>query len=196
MDKNGILKLSQEFVKKAMEGNEPGHDYLHVSRVYEMALKLAEGIDCDLFLVSLLALFHDLEDHKFASKGVLLPFLNSLGLEEETKKRILFILPQLSFSISPLLPSDFPIEGKIVADADRLDAMGAIGVARAFSYGGNKNRRMYGGEESSLAHFDGKLLVLDRYLHLGKSKEIAKPRMAFLKSFYAEFKSEVGLNDD
>lgn len=191
MDKQEIIRRTEEYARDCLGEQEPGHDYLHVERVRKMALRLTKGVEADPFLVEMLALLHDIEDHKFVSGNRVGDFLDELDIDPLIKERILSILPCLSFSKYPTLPEMFPIEGKIVQDADRLDAIGAIGVARAFSYGGNKNRRMYGGSNSTLHHFDEKLLVLDQYLNLEESKTIAKKRMDYLKGFYEEFRKEI-----
>ncbi|MCR4911699.1 MAG: hypothetical protein K5925_04170 [Bacilli bacterium] len=107
------------------------------------------------------------------------------------KDKITYILSYLSFCKYKISPEDFPIEGKIVSDADRLDAIGAIGIARAFSYGGSHNRKMYGSSDFTIKHFDEKLLVLDKYLYLEESKKIAAKRMKLLRQFYKEFKQEI-----
>lgn len=194
MNKKEILNRTAEYVKSLMENKEPGHDYLHVLRVRKNALLIAKYVGGDLFLVEMLAYLHDIEDHKFDNKNKVSDFLNTLDISNKYKDQILFILPFLSFSKYPTLSEDFPIEGKIIQDADRIDALGAIGVARAFSYGGNKNRRMYGSEDSTIKHFDEKLLVLDQYLHFEESKKIAAKRIKFLKEFYNEFLEEIDLD--
>lgn len=190
MNKKRIILLTEEYAKKCLENQEPGHDFLHVLRVRKTALKLAKHVGGDLFLVEMLALLHDIEDHKFSENNVIKDFLDSIKIDDDYKNKIFFILPYLSFSKYPKLPDDFPLEGKIIQDADRLDAIGAIGVARAFSYGGYKNRRMYGSNDSTIKHFDEKLLILDQYLYFDETKKIAKKRMKFLKNFYDEFLKE------
>lgn len=192
MDKETLLHKVEDYVRDCMEETEPGHDYLHILRVRKMALRLGTTADCDILLVELLALLHDIEDPKLNKGYSVRCALESFDMDASLRESILQILPYLSFSKYPVLPDDFPIEGKIVSDADRLDAIGAIGVARAFSYGGSKNRRMYGRDQSTINHFDEKLLRLDKYLYLEESKRIAKSRMEFLRAFYDEFLSEIG----
>ena len=191
MNKKRIILLTEEYVKKCLENKEPGHDFLHVQRVRKTALKLGKHVGSDLFLVEILSLLHDIEDHKFEDNNVVKDYLDSIKIDDDYKEKILFILPHLSFSKYPKLPDDFPIEGKIIQDADRLDALGAIGVARAFSYGGYKNRRMHGQDDSTIKHFDEKLLLLDQYLYFDETKKIAKRRIKYLKDFYNEFLKEI-----
>ena len=186
MDKT-IIKLTEDYVKNIFIDQEPGHDYLHIERVRKMALLISQSVESDLFLVEMLALLHDVEDHKLNHTYKVKDFLDSVDISREYKDKILSILPYMSFSKYPHLDESFPIEGKIVIDADRLDAIGAIGIARAFSYGGYKNRRMYGDKESTVHHFEEKLLILDKTLYLEESKRIAEKRMKFLKEFYEEF---------
>lgn len=187
MVKEEIISLTEEFAKECSKNNEPGHDFSHIQRVRKMAVYLAKECKLDTFIVELIALLHDVEDHKFESNNSVKEFLNILDLLDSVKETILNIIPCISFSKYPTLIEHFPLVGKIVSDADRLDAIGAVGVARAFSYGGNKNRSF----EETLKHFDEKLLILDQYLYLDKSKEIAKERMKFLKDFYDEIKKEL-----
>lgn len=191
MNKNHIIEITETYSQKCSANNEPGHDFSHVLRVRKMAKKLAKTSQNDGFLVEMLALLHDIEDHKLNSHNSVKVYLDSIEIDDDYKEKILHILPYMSFSKYPKLPDDFPIEGKIVVDADRLDAIGAIGVARAFSYGGSHNRQMYGSEDSTIKHFDEKLLVLDQYLHLDESKRIAEKRMKFLKAYYDEFLKEI-----
>ena len=187
---NELIKRAEEFAKECSKDNEPGHNFSHIQRVRKMSLELADSIECDKTLVELVALLHDVEDYKLDSKYKISDFLQVIDIESSLKEKLLYILPRLSFSKYPKLDNDFPIEGKIVSDADRLDAIGAIGIARAFSYGGFNKRDMYGSENSTINHFDNKLLILDQYLYLNKSKEIAKGRMKLLKEFYDEFLEE------
>lgn len=194
MDQKRILEITEEYAKECSENNEPGHDFLHIQRVRKMALKLAKTVQNDHFLVEMLAFLHDIEDRKLANGNSVKSFLEEIKIDKEYKEKILYILPFLSFSKYPKLPDDFPIEGKIIQDADRLDAIGAIGVARAFSYGGANHRLMYGSGDSTIKHFDEKLLILDQYLNLDESKKIAKQRMKYIKDFYNEFLEEV--NDE
>ena len=191
MKEKEIIVLCEEYAKACHKDKEPGHDYLHVQRVRKMALKLAKTVQCDHFLVEILALLHDIEDHKFKDNNRVKDFLDAIDIEDYLKEKILFILPYLSFSKCRCLPASFPIEGKIIQDADRLDAIGAIGVARAFSYGGSHQRKMYGDDESTIKHFEDKLLLIDRYLYLDESKKIAKKRSEFIKDFYQEFLNEI-----
>ena len=184
------ILLAEQYAKKCAENNEPGHDFLHIQRVTKMALYLAKTVTCDTYLVHLLALLHDVEDHKLNNNNHVKDFLDTIDLDEKYKEKILFILPYMSFSKFRTLPEDFPIEGKIIQDADRLDAIGAIGIARAFSFGGSNNRPMYGSDNSTIKHFDEKLLLIDKYLYLDESKRIAKDRMKFLNDFYKEFLEE------
>ena len=194
MNKEHIIGITEKYVQKCSKNNEPGHNYQHVLRVRKMAKKLAKTTQSDDFLVEMLALLHDVEDRKLSNGNSVKAFLDGIEIDAEYKRRILDILPYMSFSKYPKLPEDFPIEGKIVVDADRLDAIGAIGVARAFSYGGANHRLMYGSEDSTIKHFDEKLLILDQYLNLDESKKIAKQRMKYIKVFYNEFLEEV--NDE
>ena len=189
--KDRIVLQIEEYAKKCSMNNDSGHDFLHIQRVVKMALHLAKTVTCDEYLVHLLALLHDIEDKKFQNDNKVKDYLVTIDLSEDYKERILYILPYMSFSKYPTLPDNFPIEGKIIQDADRLDAIGAIGIARAFSYGGSKNRPMYDADNSTIKHFDEKLLILDKYLYLDESKRIAKERMKILKDFYKEFNKEV-----
>ncbi len=187
MVREEIIKRVEEYVESCSKNNEPGHDFSHIQRVRKIAINIANSLNIDTFLVELIALLHDIEDHKLNSNSKVSDFLSKIDLEQELKDSILYILPYLSFSKYPTLPDDFPIEGKVVSDADRLDAIGAVGIARAFSYGASHHRSF----KDTLKHFDEKLLVLDQYLYFEKSKELAKERMKFLEEFYEELKSEL-----
>jgi len=137
MNQKEVIAITEKYVKNCLENAEPGHDYLHVLRVRKLALKLSSHVESDSFLVEMLALLHDIEDHKFEGKNKVKDFLDTIEIDDKYKENILYILPHMSFSKFPTLPDSFPIEGKIIQDADRIDALGAVGVARAFSYGGS-----------------------------------------------------------
>ena len=181
------FELIKDFARECSKDNEPGHDFNHVLRVRNLALAIASDIKCNIELVEVVAYLHDVNDHKFESKHNLRDFLDSINISNEYKEKTIYIVNHLSFSKYPKLDDDFPVEGKIVSDADRIDAIGAIGIARAFSYGGSKNRSF----EETLKHFDEKLLILDHFLYFSKSKKIAKKRMKILKTFYDELKIEL-----
>ena len=191
MVKREIIKLTEEYAKECSKNNEPGHDFSHIQRVRNMAVYLAKECKLPTFFVEMLALLHDVEDHKLNNGHSVKEFLATLDMKEFDKEIILRILPFLSYSKYPTLPKECPLVGKIVSDADRLDAIGAIGVARAFSYGGSHQRSFI----ETLKHFDEKLLTLDEHLYLKQSKEIAKKRIEFLKVFYDEFKEELDQSD-
>lgn len=182
-----VINQIEEFVRECSLDNEPGHDYSHIERVRKLAKYISSNVTSDPFLVDIIALLHDVNDHKLNNDFQVNEFINKLTIDEHLKKQIIDILPYLSFSKYPVLPNDFPIVGKIVSDADRLDAMGAIGIARAFSYGGNKNRSF----EKTIKHFDDKLLKLDSYLYFDISKKIAKNRISILQEFFEEFNKEI-----
>ena len=190
MVKEEILHKVEEFAKECSKDNEPGHDFNHIQRVRKMAIYLANECKTETFYVEILALLHDVEDYKLNNGHSVSAFLNTLDILDSVKETLLYILDHLSFSKYPIPIEHFPLIGKIVSDADRLDAIGAIGIARAFSYGGNHNRSF----EQTLKHFDEKLLVLDQCLYLEKSKELAKERMKILREFYDEFKKENDFN--
>lgn len=178
-----ILEKTEEFVKECSIDNEPGHDFNHIVRVRKMAVYLAKELGLNTFFVEMLALLHDVEDPKLNPKTTVKEFLDTLDMKDMDREAIMHILPFISYSKYPTFPDHIPLVGKIVSDADRLDAIGAMGIARAFSYGGSHHRSF----EETLKHFDDKLLKLDQTLYLDKSKEIAKKRIEILREFYEEF---------
>lgn len=181
-----LLELIKEYSKKCSENNEPGHDFNHILRVRKLALEIASHYEVDRMLLESLVYLHDIEDKKLNKGESVLLFLDSVNAPSDLKEKILNTLPYLSFSKYKYLPDEVLLEGKIVSDADRIDAIGAIGIARAFSYGGSHNRSF----SDTLEHFDEKLLILDKCLSLVESKQIAKKRMIVLQDFYDEFKKE------
>ena len=189
MQQAAIVKETEQFVHRAMAGNDTAHDAQHLTRVVNIAMQLAESAGADLFRTRMLALLHETNDDKLSS-NLGLPaveaFLKKQGLPQEEIAFLLMGIPYISYRKHPKLSLDIPLEVRIVQDADRIDAMGAVGIARTFAYGGAKGRSL----ADSLAHFDEKLLKLYDLLSTPEAKELAKPRYAFLQSFYQQFQTE------
>jgi len=184
-----IVKEAMEYIRTLFQGNSDGHDFDHTMRVFHTAMEIADSEpDCDRQIVALAALLHDADDYKlFATEdnANARAFLNSQNVDEATAKKICTTINSVSFSKNrDKCPES--IEGKIVQDADRLDAIGAIGIARTFAYGGKHGRTL----DSSIAHFHEKLLLLKAMMHTEKAKEMAESRHAFLESFLREWEKE------
>ena len=196
MDKKEILEYTREFVKKQMANNDVGHDYLHVQRVLALAKDIAvHEPESDGFLVEMVALLHDINDHKLCTdENALAAFLDSLAMEKTAKEQILRYAGYVSYSKYPKPDLSIPLEARIVQDADRLDALGAVGVARTFAYSGAKKRPFYGPDEhSAVAHFGEKLCRLSESLTTERGKELARQRQAYLNGFLEQFVAELEL---
>ncbi len=191
---NDIIEKAKEYVKD-LAGNEvTGHDYYHAMRVYNMALYLAVGKDVDLDIISLAAILHDLDDKKISEKGSkrVETFLNQ-HVDKMNSARILEIINNMSFSDQIKGKTVESMEGKIVQDADRLDALGAIGIARVFAYTGKTNRMIYQNsidDDSAIAHFYQKLFKLESLMNTTEAKIIARKRIEFMNKYLKEFFSE------
>ena len=185
-----ILQQTKEFVLSQMGKNDAAHDERHILRVVELTRRLCSAYpQADPFRTELLAWLHDMNDDKLESnigQVSLSAFLQEIGADETTICFITEALPYISYRKYPKLSPDIPLEIRIVQDADRIDAIGAVGIARTFAYGGAKNR----GLSESLAHFDEKLLLLYDLLNTDEARRIALPRHEFLKAFYAQYKAE------
>ena len=211
-ERGGIMKQviakAEEFVKREMYADSTGHDWFHIDRVRNIALQIHEKEKMgDPFIIELAALLHDISDEKLhSSKEVgekkLTSFLNKIPLDDSKKNQIKEIIETISFkggnnrNIST-------IEAAIVQDADRLDAIGAIGIARAFAYGGKKGQPIYDptiivrtsmtneeyrkGNSSSINHFYEKLLKLKENMNTKSGREIAERRHAYMEDFLHEF---------
>ncbi len=193
-----IIDKTKNFVQKWMTNEFSGHDFYHVMRVYETAIYLADGLDVDEFIVHMAALLHDVDDPKLRKPHAKIKhavdFMNSIKLPQDQIDLIMGIIDNMSYSAHLRGLKVHTLEGKIVQDADRLDAIGAIGIARAFAYGGHKNRIMFKNDiddDSSIAHFYQKLLKLPKLMNTPKAKIIAKEKMKtmkmYLKAFHQEF---------
>lgn len=198
MENKDILIKTQEYIKETFLKEGTGHDYFHIERVVINSRKILQTEKADGFLVELAAWLHDLGDHKLhngvdKSEELINAFLNSLVVEQPIIDRVIEIVSQVSFSKGNR-PSS--IEAEIVQDADRLDAIGAIGIARCFAYGGSKHRILYSPDEkekesSSIQHFYDKLLKIKGLINTESAKLIAARRHSFMEEYLAEFYREV-----
>lgn len=206
------------FVKQQLENAEGGHDWFHIERVYKNALLIArEEEDCDILVIKLGALLHDIADSKFHGGDESIgpktarTFLESQNVKEEIILHVIAIIENISFKGGNFEKKFNSKELEIVQDADRLDALGAIGIARTFNYGGFKNRALYNpniqpnmsmnkeayknSESPTLNHFYEKLLLLKDKMNTETGKKIAQKRhdfmITFLAQFYAEWDGEI-----
>lgn len=202
------MEKIKQYVKYLLAKEYSGHDYYHCIRVYNNAMLICKDMDCDKQLVSVASLLHDVDDAKlFDSKDYdnAKIILNDLNYEKDFIEKVINIIKDVSFKgKDSVIPSS--LEGKIVQDADRLDAIGAIGIARTFAYGGNHNRLIYdpsvkpnlnmdynqykNANNPTINHFYEKLLLLKDMMNLEKSKEIATHRHKFMEEYLKEFYDE------
>ena len=209
MNKALILEKTRDFVKEKMYKEGSGHDWFHVERVCNMSKYLAQKESADMFIVEMTALLHDIDDWKFSdvyNTTVTEEFLKSVEVSEEDSNRILNIIKTMSYKGGVVDSTQNTTEGMVVQDADRLDALGAIGIARAFAYGGSKNRSMYdpsikpidfksldevkNKDNHTINHFYEKLFKLKDLMNTNTAKEIAKKRHKYMENFIEEFYSE------
>ena len=205
-----IINQALEYVKEIFENDYSGHDYFHTLRVFKMATRIAEKENADVETVQLAALLHDVDDFKlspetYEEKINARNFLNDKHVPEETIEKICKIIGEISFvGTDSVVPQT--LEGKCAQDADRLDAIGAIGIARAFAYGGNHNRTMHdpnippklnmNAEEyhnhisTTVNHFYEKLFSLKDMMNTDSAKEIAWDRERYMREYIDEFMDE------
>ncbi len=192
-----MIKKAMDFAERIFAGDGSGHDFDHTLRVYRMALRIAEEEGADLDIVALAALLHDVDDRKLSpetceGKKRAVGFLQENGVNSDTIERIVQVISEISFSEGRGIPST--LEGMCVQDADRLDAIGAIGIARAFAFGGSRDRRMHDpkglDKTSTIQHFYDKLLLLKDRMNTETGKRLAAQRDAYLREFLEEFYAE------
>lgn len=211
MDKKSVIKKTEKFVKTKMKG-DPGHDWSHVNRVRNIALHIGRKEKANLFVVELAALLHDVADYKF-HKGdnriggeLTLGLLKKLRVDDKDAKHVKHIIDNIAFKGAKVKYSVKTLEGEIVQDADKLDAIGAIGIARTFSFGGHFNVPMYipsvkptmhssfaqykKKSASTINHFYEKLLLLKDRMHTKTAKQIAQRKHKFLEIYLNEFYRE------
>jgi len=212
MNTTDLINNTILFVKQKLENAEGGHDWFHIERVYKNALLIAKDENCNLQIVQLGALLHDIADSKFhdgdesVGPKVAKAFLESQNVSEDTIDAVINIIENISFKGGNFEKKINSIELDIVQDADRLDALGAIGIARTFNYGGFKNRTLYDPEIApnltmskeeyknsqapTINHFYEKLLLLKDKMNTQTGKQIAQQRHRFMESFLAQFYAE------
>ena len=212
MDNSDIVHKTILFVQEKLENAEGGHDWFHIERVYKNALLIAENEVCDVNVVKLGALLHDIADSKFhdgdeaIGPKIAREFLESENADEVTIQHVINIIENLSFKGGNAEKTFSSVELDIVQDADRLDAMGAIGIARTFNYGGFKNRPLYNpniapnlhmskeeyknSEAPTINHFYEKLLLLKDKMNTETGKKIAQERHQFMINFLSQFYAE------
>ncbi len=214
MMKKNLIQDTILYVRVKFEKENSGHDWWHIYRVWKLALKIAKAENANLFYVEMAALLHDLDDWKLNIEGHQLnnaeKWMQKLEMQKEDIVAISKIIDEVSFKGAGVDTPASTIEAKIVQDADRLDAIGAIGIARTFSYGGCKNRLIYDPEiepeqhidfESyknsnapTVNHFYEKLLLLKDRMHTKTAKELAEKRHHFLEIYLKQFFNEWNLN--
>lgn len=207
-----IIQKVKNYIEKEFKGEATGHDYWHMMRVWQMAKNIAKSEGGNLFVIELGALLHDIDDWKFNSgsikagsdKATLL--LKNYDVDNEIIDQVCYIIDNISFKGALVKNKMKTIEGKIVQDADKLDAMGAIGIARVFAYGGKSGRKIYdpkikprmhssfeeykNNNSASINHFYEKLLLLKDRMNTKTGKKMAVQRHKFLELFLREFFAE------
>lgn len=212
MNNTDIISKTITFVKNKLDDAEGGHDWFHIERVYKNAMLIAQNEVCDLTIVKLGALLHDIADSKFnggdesVGPRTARTFLESENVEQATIDHVVKIIENISYKGGKVERTFSSLELDIVQDADRLDALGAIGIARTFNYGGFKNRALYdpkiapntkmtkeeykNNEAPTLNHFYEKLLLLKDKMNTESGKLIAKERHRYMEGFLCQFYAE------
>lgn len=187
---DATINAAIDYIRELFRNNSGGHDAAHSLRVYRNAMRIAESEpDCDRDIVALAALLHDADDHKLfrtENNANARLFLVAQSIGEAEIERICRDINAVSFSRNRGRRPE-TLEGKIVQDADRLDALGAIGIARTFAYGGEHGRTL----DSSIEHFHEKLLLLKDEMNTETARRIAEPLHAFLEQFLKEYEQEI-----
>lgn len=194
------LKQSDQirtWVQSVLTGESSGHDWLHVSRVADIAVYIGEKENANLFIVETAALVHDLIDVKLPdtvrlSLSEVNDQLVTFGIRKEDADRVIDIITKMSFRDREKLEGEpLSIEGKVVQDADRLDAIGAVGIARAFMFAGAKGHGLYGDDQSAYEHFFHKLLRLKDMMNTDTARELAEERHDFMLQFIHQLEKDI-----
>lgn len=209
MDEAQIVSKTVDFIKGKLTGEGSGHDWWHIQRVWQIAKHVASKEKANMIVVELAALLHDIADWKFnegddkAGGRAAHEWLESLGVDKEIIDHVVKIVDGISFKGAGVEDKLVTIEGKVVQDADRLDAIGAMGIGRTFTYGGHKGREMYNPDtkvlmaknfeeykkagQTTINHFYEKLLLLKDRMNTETGKEMAEGRHKFMEQFLDEF---------
>lgn len=211
-EESKVIQTTKAFVQNELKDAEGGHDWFHIERVYKNALLLARDENVNLEIVSLGALLHDIADSKFhqgnenVGPQTARTFLESLQVQDYIIEHVVKIIENISFKGGNIKQEFTSPELDVIQDADRLDAMGAIGIARTFNYGGFKNRKIYDtsiapklnmskeeykkGENPTINHFYEKLLLLKERMNTVTGKKLAQKRHEFMEQFLEQFYAE------
>ena len=217
MNKEEIIKKTADYVESRLDGEGSGHDWWHIYRVWKTAVNIGEKESADLFVVQLAALLHDIADWKFHSGDdsvgpkLAREWLEKLDVDENIIFNVCKIIKELSFKGAGVKSKIKTKEGMVVQDADRLDAIGAIGIARAFAYGGHKGREIYNpdikpekhetfeqyknNKGPTINHFYEKLLLLKDLMNTPSAREIAEERHRFMEEYLDKFFKEWEVKD-
>ncbi|WP_167610022.1 HD domain-containing protein [Maribellus sediminis] len=204
-----LLKATEDYIKAYFENEGSGHDWWHIYRVKKVALQIAKTEGGDIFHIELAALLHDLDDWKLnggSKVSKTFEWLSKMDVSEQDIEKVLEIIHEVSYKGAGVPTPASSLEAKIVQDADRLDAIGAIGIARTFAYGGNKNRLIYNPavqpenhdsfeaykktNAPTINHFYEKLLLLKDRMNTQTAKELAEKRHQFMEDFLEQFFNE------
>ena len=212
MEENEIVKKVEKYIKEQSYNESSGHDWWHIKRVYNLALKINEKENADKFTIEMIALLHDIFDKKFSNGDIrenLIKLLDKMGIlkeiDDEKLENILFSIENLSFN-GGFSKVEISKEGQIVQDSDRIDAIGAIGIARVFAYNGKKGNPIYDpdvgiieikSEEEyrnlkrhAINHFYEKLLKVKDTMNTDEGKNIAIKRTEYMEEYLKEFYDE------
>lgn len=211
MNRDQIIQKTAEYIKREFSGDSSGHDWWHIHRVWKNAIAICEIEKADHFIVQLAALLHDLDDWKFNESRDETPlraraWLDSCSVDPSAAESVCRIIANISYKGANVENKMDSLEGFIVQDADRLDAIGAIGIGRAFAYGGYRNRPLYdpdapphmhasfdeykNSESATINHFYEKLLLLKDKMNTSTARRIAEERHAVMVKFLDQFMRE------
>lgn len=211
MDPEAVIQKTAAFVKEQLSGESTGHDWWHIQRVWKNALHIGKQEKADLLVVQLAALLHDIGDWKFSrneetDREKVKILLEQLRVEEKTISKVCGIIHEVSFKGAGVKTKPTSKEGRVVQDADRLDALGAIGIARCFATGAKRGEAIYDpkrkpalhqsfeeykrAKTTSINHFYEKLLLLKDLMNTEAGKRMAEERHKFLEQFLQEFFQE------
>ncbi len=211
MDQHDLIQKTAGYIKQEFADDSSGHDWWHIYRVWKNAITICEHEKANSFIVQLAALLHDLDDWKFNESGDETPlrakvWLDSLSIDPAVTDAVCHIITHISYKGAGVQNEMDSLEGFIVQDADRLDAIGAIGIGRAFAYGGYRNRPLYdpdsppqmhqtfeqykNSKSATINHFYEKLLLLKDMMNTTTAKRIAEGRHEIMVQFLDQFMNE------